>query len=56
MGQEETMDLAAVAGVSRQAAIVGVLAGVGGILVLVRVLARRSVRRERTLVNLSGRE
>ena len=50
------MDLATVAGVSRQVAIVGVLAGIGAIVVLARVLARRSRRSERTLVNLSGRE
>ena len=49
------MDLAAVAGVSRQVAIVGVLAGIGAIVVLARVLARRSKRSARTLVNLSGR-
>ncbi|HSD25890.1 MAG TPA: hypothetical protein VLL75_01240 [Vicinamibacteria bacterium] len=50
MGQE------AVAGLSRLAAVVGVLVGVLAVLVLARVLARRSARRERTLVTLNSRE
>jgi hypothetical protein len=55
-GQEEAMDLAAAAGISRQAAIVALLSAVGVIFVLTRVLARRSGRRQRTLVNLNDRE
>jgi hypothetical protein len=50
------MDHAAVAGVSVQAAAVGVLAGIAAVVVLARLLARRSARQERTLVSLNGRE
>jgi hypothetical protein len=50
------MDLAATAGVSRLVVVVGVLVGVGVVFVLTRVLARRSGRGERTLVNLNGHE
>ncbi len=49
------MDLSAVAGVSWPAAVVGVLVGIA-VVVLVRVLARRSSRSERTLVSLNGRD
>jgi hypothetical protein len=54
--QEGAMDLEALAGVSRQVAVVGVLVAVGVVFVLTRVLARRSSRPERTLVSLNGRE
>jgi hypothetical protein len=54
--QEDAMDLQAVAGVSREAAFVGVLVGIGAVFVLARVLARRSARRERTLVSLNSRD
>lgn len=50
------MDLVAIAGVSRLAVVGGVLAGVAGVVVLARVLARRGSRRERTLVNLNGHD
>jgi len=50
------MDLGAVAGVSRLAVVVAVLVGAGAVLVISRVLARRSSRPERTLVSLNGRE
>ncbi len=50
------MDVAAVAGFSRQMAIVGVLAGIGAVFALACVRARRSRRRDRTLVSLNGRE
>jgi nitrate reductase gamma subunit len=50
------MDHAAVAGVSVQAAVVGGLAGIAAVVVLARLLARRSARQERTLVSLNGRE
>jgi hypothetical protein len=50
------MDLAAVAGVSPLTAMVGLLASISAIVVLARVLARRSRRSGRTLVNLSGRD
>lgn len=44
------MDGATVAG------FVGVLAGIGVVFALACVLARRSRRRDRTLVSLNGRE
>jgi membrane associated rhomboid family serine protease len=50
------MDLVAVAGVSRLAAIGGVLVGVAAVIVLSRVLARRSTRRARTVVSLNGHD
>jgi len=50
------MGLEAVAGISRLVAVVGVLVGVGGVLVLARVLARRAEGRERTQVSLNGRD
>jgi hypothetical protein len=50
------MDLGAVAGVSGQAVVVAVLVGVAAVFVLARVLARRSGRRERTLVSLNSRD
>jgi hypothetical protein len=50
------MDLGTVAGVSRLTAAVAVLVGIGVVFVLARVLARRSARRERTLVSLNGRD
>ncbi len=46
------MDLSAVVGVSRQAAVVGVLAGI--VIVLARVLARRSSRTKRTIVSFGS--
>jgi hypothetical protein len=54
-GQEDAMDLGAVAGVSWPAAVVAVLVGVAAVFILARVLARRSDRPERTLVSLNGR-
>jgi membrane associated rhomboid family serine protease len=50
------MDLATVAGVSWQAAVVGLVAGIGAVFTLAWALARRSRRRDRTLVSLNGRE
>ncbi len=50
------MDLVAMAGVSRLGVVGAVLAGMAAVVVLARVLARRSTRRERTLVNLNGHE
>ncbi len=50
------MDLMTVAGVSRQAAIVGVLVGVAAVFVLSRVVSRRSARRARTVVDLNGHD
>jgi len=48
------MGVSAVAGVSLQAAVVGVLVGIAVVVVLARVLARRSSRTERTMVSLNG--
>ncbi|HXK12115.1 MAG TPA: hypothetical protein VMT70_20920 [Vicinamibacteria bacterium] len=50
------MGLEAMAGISRLVAVVGVLVGVGAVLLLARVLARRAEGRGRTLVSLNGRE
>ncbi len=50
------MDLSAVAGVSRLAAVVGVLVGIAVVVALARLLARRSARPDRTLVSLNGRD
>lgn len=50
------MDLGAVAGVSWPVAVVAVLVGVAAVLAVARVLARRSGRRERTLVSLNSRD
>ena len=50
------MGASAVAGVSWQAAVVGVIVGIALVILLARVLARRSGRSERTLVSLNGRE
>jgi uncharacterized membrane protein YjjB (DUF3815 family) len=45
-----------VAGVSWQVAVVGALVASAVVGVLARVIARRSGRRERTVVSLSGRD
>jgi HAMP domain-containing protein len=50
------MDLSAVAGLSRLAVAAGVVVGIAGVVVLARLLARRSSRTERTLVTLNSRE
>jgi hypothetical protein len=50
------MDLSAVAGVSRLALAAGVVAGIAGVVVLARLLARRASRPERTLVELNSRD
>jgi hypothetical protein len=50
------MEHAAVAGVSRLAAVVGALVSLALVILLARLLARRSGRSERTLVSLSGRD
>jgi hypothetical protein len=52
--QEDAMDHAAVAGVSVPAAVLGVLAGIAVVVVLARVLARRSARQERTIVSFGS--
>jgi membrane associated rhomboid family serine protease len=54
--QEDAMGVSAVAGVSLQAAVVGVLVGIAVVVVLARLLARRSSRADRTLVSLNGRD
>jgi membrane associated rhomboid family serine protease len=54
--QEDVMSVSTLAGVSLQAAVVGVLVGVAAVVVLARVLARRSNRTERTLVSLNEHE
>ncbi len=54
--QEDVMSVSALAGVSLQAAVVGALVGIAGVVVLARVLARRSTRADRTMVSLNERD
>lgn len=50
------MDLVTMTGFSRPVLVAGLIGGIAAAIVIARLMVRRSSRRVRTLMNLSGRQ